>query len=136
MFASYIKSRFHLTFKFGEIINLTKFYALKSVFADLSASCDVCFRWQKVGVKKENMGGLHIVFVFIVAILFTICIVTLKSYHCFLVARNKSTVGRSFISLENGRFTFCRSDLIICCQKSTDSIRYYGPLQFNGKVGQ
>lgn len=48
--------------------------------------------WLDVGVTESSMGGLHIVFVFIVAMLFAICVLILFSFHCFLVARNRSTL--------------------------------------------
>jgi palmitoyltransferase len=48
--------------------------------------------WRHVGNTQADMGGLHIVFLFIVAVLFAICVLTLFGYHCFLLACNKSTI--------------------------------------------
>ena len=53
----------------------------------------VWLSWQVVGSRSSNMSDLHIVFIFIVSVLFTVCVVTLFGYHCFLVSRNKSTIG-------------------------------------------
>jgi len=55
--------------------------------------------WQEVGNTKSNMGGLHVVFLFIIAALFVVCVLTLFGYHCYLVACNKSTIGSNSLSL-------------------------------------
>ena len=44
------------------------------------------------GINKD-MGKFHVLFLFFVAIMFGISLISLFGYHCYLTSRNRSTLG-------------------------------------------
>jgi len=48
---------------------------------------------QGVGDGKVPMANLHIVFLFFSGVMFAISLMSLFGYHCFLISRNRSTLG-------------------------------------------
>ena len=45
------------------------------------------------GINKD-MGKFHVLFLFFVAIMFGISLISLFGYHCYLTSRNRSTLGK------------------------------------------
>ena len=63
------------------------------------------------GVTDGNvpMANLHIVFLFFAGVMFSISLLSLFGYHCFLVSRNRSTLGMICILLPSS--VCCSADL-------------------------
>ena len=63
------------------------------------------------GVTDGNvpMANLHIVFLFFAGVMFSISLLSLFGYHCFLVSRNRSTLGMICILLSSS--VCCSADL-------------------------
>ena len=58
------------------------------------------------------MANLHIVFLFFAGVMFSISLMSLFGYHCFLVSRNRSTLGMT----------------VICCTDNNVCYTLYGLL--------
>lgn len=59
-----------------------------------------CFFWLQSGVSKD-MGHFHILFLFFVAVMFGISLISLFGYHCYLTACNRSTLGKTIVTCTN-----------------------------------
>nr|CAD7455567.1 unnamed protein product [Timema tahoe] len=49
-------------------------------------------RFWKVGSELSGIGRFHILFLFFVAVMFGVSLISLFCYHCYLVAKNRSTL--------------------------------------------
>nr|CAD7394195.1 unnamed protein product [Timema cristinae] len=67
-------------------------YALLYCVFIASTTLPYFVRFWKVGNELSGIGRFHILFLFFVAVMFGVSLISLFCYHCYLVAKNRSTL--------------------------------------------
>ena len=80
------------------------------------------------GINKD-MGKFHVLFLFFVAVMFGISLISLFGYHCYLTSRNRSTLGELLIAVIFGiRNRSTLGELLIATMFGISLISLFGYL--------